>query len=231
MATVKERVEKLIYHLLRQKYDIFSPTRTQAVRYIAVHRLALHDAVQHSRRVWKTLPWTMHEVYPKARDRAAKACARRWEAFPESCPFTADELLWPDFLPAPEELPFAPYQVESGDDLVRDYAEAGFFLTQMTQDTTGLPVMAWAMTWPVSKRWCTVVMGSTRKRWPAARLCEGKLFYVGKRPRPLEGSPYPRSYESPAKTFIEKNRTPLRAHWRGDIDSGELLASLRKVGV
>jgi hypothetical protein len=94
------RLEELLVHLLKWRYQ---PERREYSHSweisIDKQRSALADLLDESPSLHGRLDAAVAKAYPRARRQATKATRLPSATFPETCPFTLEQLLDPDFWP------------------------------------------------------------------------------------------------------------------------------------
>ena len=99
---LKSNLRVLIMHLLKYKYQ--SEKRTNSWIYtIREHRKRIRDTFQSSPSLYRFFEDIFDESYQDARELAADETGLSIQIFPPESPFTREEVLNPDFLPADNE--------------------------------------------------------------------------------------------------------------------------------
>lgn len=99
---VRSRLRRLVQHLLKWHYQ---PTRRTPSwrRTIRTQRLEITDEVEGSGSLHAQLPTLLQQAYPGARRLAADDTGFPLATFPESCPWTLEQILDEDFWPESDE--------------------------------------------------------------------------------------------------------------------------------
>ena len=96
---LKSNLKILLMHLLKYKYQ--NKKRTNSWNYTIIeHRQRLRDTFKTSPSLYRFFEDIFNESYQDARELAAGATGLSIQIFPLESPFTKEEVLNPDFLPA-----------------------------------------------------------------------------------------------------------------------------------
>ncbi|MFB2919880.1 DUF29 domain-containing protein [Aerosakkonema funiforme] len=101
---LKSNLRVLLMHLLKYKYQ--PEKRTNSWLYIIrEHRIRLGDTFKTSPSLYQFFEDIFNESYQDARELAAAETGLSIKVFPPESPFTVEEVLNPDFLPAESDDP------------------------------------------------------------------------------------------------------------------------------
>lgn len=92
------RLRVLLVHLLKWKWQPANRSGSWGAT-LAAQRTELEDLFEDSPSLRASLRQSIEKTYPSARRLAGKESALPPDTFPARCPFTADQLLDPDYLP------------------------------------------------------------------------------------------------------------------------------------
>jgi hypothetical protein len=95
---LRARLRQLLAHLLKWRYQPQRRSRSWRAT-IRVQRDALADLLQSSPSLKRRLGEELPRAYEKARRLAADETGLPLSTFPETCPFTLDQIEDPEFLP------------------------------------------------------------------------------------------------------------------------------------
>jgi Domain of unknown function DUF29 len=99
---LKSNLRILLMHLLKYKYQ--PEKQTNSWKYTIIeHRIRLEDTFKTSPSLYRFFEDIFHESYQYARKLAAAETGLSIQIFPLESPFTKEEVLNPDFLPAYNE--------------------------------------------------------------------------------------------------------------------------------
>jgi hypothetical protein len=89
---IESHLETLVLHLLKWRYQPDRRTRSWEAT-IKVARRNIAKLLRRSPSLRRDLPASLDEIYPNSRMRAAVATRLPDDAFPDSCPFTLDQVI------------------------------------------------------------------------------------------------------------------------------------------
>jgi hypothetical protein len=95
---LRSYLEGLVMHLLKWHYQPDYQTRSWRDS-IVENRARIPDCLTESPSLRPQLPRLLHECYPHARRTAARHTRLALTAFPDTCPWTAEQVLDADFWP------------------------------------------------------------------------------------------------------------------------------------
>jgi len=99
---LKSNLRILLMHLLKYKYQ--PDKRTNSFNYTIIeHRIRIEDTFKTSPSLYRFFDDIFNESYQDARKLAADETGLSIQIFPPESPFTREEVLKPDFLPADNE--------------------------------------------------------------------------------------------------------------------------------
>lgn len=95
---INSRLEVVIIHLLKCQYQQALKTRSWPVT-INEQRRKLHYAFETSPSLRRIAPKSLQQVYNRTRREAARQTGLQAVTFPDTCPYTVEQLFDDDFFP------------------------------------------------------------------------------------------------------------------------------------
>jgi hypothetical protein len=163
------------------------------------------------------------QIYDYAVILAAKEIGRRAEVFPKKCKFSFNKIVDLKFIPVSSQLPFRPWQITNGADIIRDLQQSGFHYDNI-KPHEDINCKYYALEKQISTKLCTIAVAIPDE---TKSLVDAVLFSVNKNPKVLFNKKFPEKYLAEVREFIRINEKTLKNYWDGTYCSADLFENLK----